>query len=69
MAGRQHKSKKELKRESRELALTERRVLLCLAVVLAIAALVSQIFGLHGSFPATTGLGAGLSGLAGRLRR
>ena len=63
------RSKKELKRKSEELALTERWVFLVLAVVLALASVVSPFLGAHGPFPATTGVGAGLSALAGYLRR
>lgn len=63
------KTKKELKRESLELALTERRVFLALAVVLTLTSVVSALFGAHGPLPTTTGVGAGLSALGGYLRR
>ncbi len=63
------KTKKELKRQSEELALTERRVFLVLAVVLALASVISPFLGVHGPFPTTTGVGAGLSVLGGYLRR
>jgi hypothetical protein len=63
------RTKKELKRKSEEFALTERWVFLVLAVVLALTSIVSPFLGVHGPFPATSGVGAGLSALAGYLRR
>jgi hypothetical protein len=69
MAGRQHKSNKELKRESRELELTERRVFLGLSVILALTTVVSPLFGAHWTVPAGAGIGAGLSAARGRFTR
>jgi hypothetical protein len=66
---RPRQTKKELKRKSKELALTERRVFLSLAVVLTAASVAGPFFGVHGPFPVTSGLGAGLSALGGYLRR
>jgi hypothetical protein len=63
------RTKKHLKRRSEELALTERRVFLSLAVLLALASAIDPILGLHGASSTTTGLGAGLSALGGWLRR
>jgi hypothetical protein len=63
------RTSKELKRKSEELALTERWVFLVLAVVLAVASIVSPFLGMHGPFPAGSGVGAGLSAFAGYLRR
>jgi hypothetical protein len=68
MAGQPYKSKK-LRRRSEELALIERLVFLVLAVVLALTSVISQVFGAHGLPPTSTGGGAGLSALAGYLRR
>jgi Na+/proline symporter len=69
MAGQPHKSKKEIKRQSQEFALTERRVLLFVTVMLALATLISPFLGLHGGYPTATGVGAGLSAVSGRFRR
>lgn len=69
MAGQQHKTKKELKRESRELELTERRVYLGLAVLLTLTTAVSSFLGAHWTVPAGAGLGAGLTALRGRSKR
>lgn len=69
MAGPQHKSKKELERESRELELTERRVYLSLSVVLTLTTAISPFIGAHWTVPASTGVGAGLTALRGRLTR
>jgi hypothetical protein len=69
MSRQQHKSKKDLMRESEELALTERRVFLVLSVALALASVLSPVFGVHGAFPMTTGLGAALSMLSGYRRK
>jgi hypothetical protein len=63
------RTRKELKRKSEELALTERWVFLVLSVVLALTSVVSPFIGVHGPFPTTTGVGAGLSALAGYIRR
>jgi len=68
MAGQPYKSKK-LRRRSEQLALIERLVFLVLAVVLALTSVISQVFGAHGLPPTSTGVGAGLSALAGYLRR
>lgn len=68
MAGQTYKSKK-LRRKSEELALVERRCLLVLTLALGFVTLASPFFGAHGVFPAGTGAGAGLSALAGYLRR
>jgi hypothetical protein len=68
MAGQQHKTKKDLKREARELALTERRVYLELAVFLTLTAAVSSFLGAHWTVPACAGLGAGLTALRGRSK-
>jgi hypothetical protein len=68
MAGQKHKSKKELKRESRELALTERRVYLRLSVPLTLATATSPFLGMHWTVPAGTGLGAAASAVTGRLK-
>lgn len=46
--GRPPKTKKDLKRKSEELALTERKVFLALAVLLALASVVSPFLGAHG---------------------
>ncbi len=69
MAGRQHKSKKELKRESRELELTERRIFLGLSVILTLTTVVSPFLGMHWAVPAGAGIGAGLSAVRGRFTR
>jgi hypothetical protein len=69
MAGRQHKSKKELQRESRELELTERRVFLGLSVTLTVTTVVGPFFGMHWAVPAGAGIGAGLSAVRGRFTR
>lgn len=63
------RTKKELKRKSEELALIERWVFMCLAVVLVLASVIGPFLDAHSPFPATTGLGAGLSALGGYLRR
>jgi hypothetical protein len=64
-----HKSKKDLKRESLELALTERRWFLFLAVVLTLATAVGPFVGAHWPVPTGTGVGALLSALAGHIRK
>ncbi len=69
MAAQQHKTRKELERESLELELTERRVYLCTSVVLTLATFVSPLLGAHWTVPAGAGAGAGLSALRGRLAR
>lgn len=69
MAGQQHRTKKELRRKSRELELTERRVYLSLSVVLTLATVVSPFLGAHWAVPAGSGVGAGLAALRGRLTR
>jgi hypothetical protein len=69
MVGRQHKSKKELKRESRELELTERRVFLGLSVMLTLTTVISPLLGVHWAVPAGAGIGAGLSAARGRFTR
>lgn len=69
MAGRQHKSKKELERESLELDLTERRVFLGLSVTLTLTTVVTPFLGLHWTVPTGAGIGAGLSAMSGRLKR
>jgi hypothetical protein len=63
-----YKSKK-LRRKSEELALTERRCFLFLAMALGLVTLASPVLGLHSLLPAGTGAGTGLSALAGYLRR
>jgi hypothetical protein len=68
MAGQQNKSKKDLKRESRELELTERRVYLRLSVVLTLTTAISPVLGAHWTVPAGTGIGAGLTALTSRLK-
>jgi hypothetical protein len=68
MAGQQHKSKKDLERESRELALTERRVYLGQSVFLTLATAISPFLGAHWTVQAGTGAGAALSALTGRLK-
>jgi hypothetical protein len=68
MAGQKHKSKKALERESRELALTERRVYLSLSVLLTLATAISPFLRVHWTVPAGTGIGAALSALTGRLK-
>jgi hypothetical protein len=52
MAGQQHKTKKDLKRESRELELTERRIYLSLAVFLTLTTAVNSFLGTHWTVPA-----------------
>ncbi|MGO9763604.1 MAG: hypothetical protein ACLP1Q_20320 [Solirubrobacteraceae bacterium] len=76
MAGQQHKSKKELERESRELELTERRVRLALSVIpalttliLTLATVISPFLGAHWMVPTGTSIGAGLTALGGRFAR
>lgn len=69
MAGQQHKSKKDLKREARELELTERRAYLRLSVLLTLATTVSPFLGAHWTVPAGSGVDAGLTALGGRLKR
>jgi len=68
MAGQQYKSKKR-RHKSEKLALVERCVFLVIAVVLALASVVSPLVGVHGMFPATEGVGAGLSMLGGYFKR
>ena len=68
MAGRRHKTKKDLKRESRELDLTERRVYLGLAVFLSLKTAVSSFLGAHWTVPAGAGLGAAITALRGRSK-
>jgi hypothetical protein len=69
MSSKRYKSKKDLKRKSEELALTERRVFLSLAVVFALTTVVSPFIGVHGRFEAATGAGAGLYALVGHWKR
>jgi hypothetical protein len=69
MFGKPPRTKKELRRQSEELGLLERMVLLALTVVLAVVSVVSPLCGAHWTVPAGSGVGAGLSALGARLRR
>ena len=69
MASKPHKTKKELQRESMELALTERRCFLRVTMVLSLSTALSSVLGAHWTLPAGTGIGAALSALSGYLRR
>lgn len=53
-AGKALKEKKP-KRRSEELALTERRVFLAVAVALTAVSVTGPFFGIHGPFPVTSG--------------
>jgi hypothetical protein len=69
MARPPRKSKKDLKRESLQLALTERRVFLFLTVVFALTTAISPLLGAHWPLPTGAGFGATLSGIGSYLRR